>query len=132
MADVFKDMTDRFNTKLSPIEEAIYNMWVLKRSAEQGRNVEKDLYDYDLRGAYKNLGPQGTPHLPDTFKKPNHPTFSDQSQYSTPLTPGGTWGENSYIPSDFVLFNHGPEELQRYFNKVEPGVDLILKNRHNK
>jgi hypothetical protein len=41
--------------------------------------------DYDLRGAYKSgLTPDPqSGHWPDTFKKPNHPTFSNQSQYAT-------------------------------------------------
>jgi hypothetical protein len=41
-------------------------------------------YDYDLRGAFKaGLTPDPkTGHWPDTFKKPNHPTFSNESIYA--------------------------------------------------
>lgn len=44
-------------------------------------------YDYDLRGFYKqygNLTPTATNgHLTDSYKKPNHPTFSVGSNYYT-------------------------------------------------
>lgn len=41
--------------------------------------------DYDLRGAFKEgAGRTGRDsHMTDKFKKPNHPTFSDQSKYAT-------------------------------------------------
>ena len=51
--------------------------------------------DYDLRGAYKaGAGKDPTSgHMTDQFKKPNHPTFSDQSQYATGANRdrAGTW-----------------------------------------
>jgi hypothetical protein len=55
---------------------------------------------YDLQGAWKDIkagklkfDPQ-TGHLPDTYKKPNHITFSNESKYSDGKTfIGGKWEE---------------------------------------
>ena len=33
-------------------------------------------------------------HLGDKYNKPNHPTFSDESIYSTEEHRGGTWTDN--------------------------------------
>lgn len=89
-------------TKLSPKEEIAYQKW---RSA-----LPKPLQyegDYDLRGLYKanpNSKPSPNLHFPDTFKLPNHPTFSNESIYFNPATKNsaGRWQETdssfNYIP----------------------------------
>lgn len=72
-----EDMTDQYNTPLDDEEERRYHDW----AAQNHR--EGDSFDYDMRGAWKQ-GERGDPqtgHFPDTYKKPNHPTFSDQSRY---------------------------------------------------
>jgi hypothetical protein len=96
-----EDMTDRFNTPLSPEEEERYQQW-----ARQNHR-EGDTFDYDMRGAWQH-GIQGDPrtgHYPDTYKKPNHPTFSDESQYDgSEGRRGGHWEEDET----------GSETLQPY------------------
>jgi hypothetical protein len=83
----------RFETQLNPLEEAMFLKW-------------KQLYapndsgaDYDLRGAFKaGLTPDPqSGHWPDTFKKPNHPTFSVESIYA-PYGKPGRWKGETYIP----------------------------------
>jgi hypothetical protein len=84
----------RFNTQLSPDEEQQFQAW-------KAQNAPKDSgADYDLRGAFKaGLQPGANGHWADTYKKPNHPTFSDQSQYAK-LAPekAGRWDGDTYIP----------------------------------
>lgn len=50
-------------------------------------------------------------HYPDTYKKPNHPTFSDESIYSTKETPGGHWGyqngKDVFYPSEWQIETFG-------------------------
>lgn len=126
-----RDFTNKYNTKLSPEEEKEYQSW----AKAEGR--ERDTYDYDLRGAWKELK-SGTMsedergHLGDKYKKPNHPTFSTQSKYSTDETPGGVWsvenGRTVYTPSDFVRRNTGDENLKAYFGRYEPGVELRFRS----
>lgn len=66
-----------YNTVLSPAKEEQFKAW--KR--QNAPNDSGD--DYDLRGAFMaGVSPAANGHWPDTFKKPNHPTFSDQSQYA--------------------------------------------------
>jgi hypothetical protein len=86
-------------------------------------------YDYDAaRAAGVKQGPNG--HWPDTYKLPNHITFSTDSKYSKPGQEGGTWsqadGKWHYKPSAFVLTQHSPEELKGYFGKNEPDSVLDL------
>ena len=126
MADDPSDLTNQFNTPLAPKDEAAYQTWAKKLGA-QGNT-----YDYDLRGAFAaGAGQAANGHFPDTFKKPNHPTFSDQSQYSTPQMPGGQWQQQpdqswSFAASPTNLQHHSPQELQDYFTRVEKGNTLKL------
>lgn len=120
------DFSNKYNTKLSPDDEAKYQKW----AKDNGK--EKDVYDYDMRGFWKDgnqFAENG--HGADTYKKPNHPTFSDQSKYhGVNGAFGGTWtekdGEVSFTPSVTNLRNMPSAELQKYFDKYEPGVKLNL------
>lgn len=55
-------------------------------------------YDYDYRGFYNkygNLTPQATNgHLTDEYKKPNHHTFSIESNYYTGQPYAVDWDSN--------------------------------------
>jgi len=84
-----------FNTKLAPEEETSFKAWKEKFAPKDSGS------DYDLRGAFKaGLTPdQQTGHWPDTFKKPNHPTFSDQSQYAEFGKPGRWEGDKFIAPA---------------------------------
>lgn len=121
------DFTDKFNTSLPKESEAQFQKWLEKNSKQL------DLFDYDLRGAWKDgiaKDPQG--HLPDTYKKPNHPTFSSESQYSSQMMPGGQWSKSSdgkwaYKPSPLNLQMYGPDGLQDYFQRVEPDSTLLMQ-----
>jgi hypothetical protein len=57
--------------------------------------------DYDLQGAFLHgvkPDPQ-TGHWPDTWKRPNHPTFSNESIYSGLAgTNPGSWDGDQFIP----------------------------------
>ena len=54
--------------------------------------------DYDLVAAWqKGLVPQNG-HFPDTYKFPNHPTFSVESKYFQPGMPAGRWEGETFIP----------------------------------
>jgi hypothetical protein len=125
------DFTDKYNTPLQPDQEAAYQQWVGNQSAATGRNVGNDSYDYDMRGWWQANGGADLAggHLTDQFKKPNHPTFSDQSQYSgADGYQGGTWQQNgnawSFTPGKGNLYS--PADLQDYFKRVEPGNTLNL------
>jgi len=92
-----KDYSDLYNTKLTDEEEAQYQEWAKKIGHE------RDVYDYDLRGAWKAGAAQAeNGHFPDTFKKPNHHTFSNESKYHNETNRvGGHWvvenGQNIFI-----------------------------------
>jgi len=126
------DMTTRYNTALTPSEELAYQQWAQLQSALQNRDVNRDLFNYDLRGAFKSGAMQsGNGHWPDTFKKPNHPSFSDQSQYNNADGhTGGAWrhvgGQWVFTPGATNLQMHGPNGLQQYFQQSDPNVRVNL------
>lgn len=99
----------------------------MRKSGRQG-----DLADYDLRGWFAKSGKVAeNGHLTDEFKKPNHPTFSDGSIYhGKDGNEGGRWAKQGnrwqFKASKTNLDNLGPEGLQRYFQKVEPGNEVVL------
>jgi hypothetical protein len=90
------DMRRSYTTSLSPMEELKFRDWKQRFAPNDSGE------DYDLRGAFK-AGFQPDPetgHWPDTFKKPNHPTFSDQSIYAKDRPDlAGAWDGDTYVPA---------------------------------
>lgn len=87
---------DSYDTALSDSEESAFQEWKKKYAPNDSGA------DYDLRGAFKSgLTPDAkTGHWPDTFKKPNHPTFSDQSIYAKDAPDrAGHWDGDTYVPA---------------------------------
>ena len=87
---------DQFSTELTPTEEKDFEAWKQKYAPhDSGAN-------YDLRGAFKaGLKPDGkTGHWSDEFKKPNHPTFSNESIYAKGdmAQYAGSWNGDTYVP----------------------------------
>lgn len=123
-----KSWKDKYNTQLTAEEEKQFQKWAKEN------NRQNDDYDYDIRGAWKEITSgkmteADNGHLGDKYKKPNHPTFSDQSIYSgKDGYVGGSWkednGTTSFTPSPTNLQNYSMDELRAYFSKVEPGVIL--------
>lgn len=115
------DLSSDYNTKLSPADEAAFQAWA-KANHRTG-----DSYDYDMRGAWKHMVKQSANgHFPDTYKKPNHPTFSNESQYAVgPALQGGQWGDNSFTPGATNLRFRSLAELQQYMGQAEPDSRLV-------
>lgn len=126
-----RDMTKEFNTKLSADDERKFQEWAY------GNGRISDLWDYDLRGAWKELM-SGTMtedergHLGDKYKKPNHPTFSTESIYADQVPQrAGEWGEAAGGTTVYKAKNRSKSEqaaLKRYFRRREQGVILELEN----
>jgi len=100
-----------FNTPLSATEEKGYNAFVPTFSNLIGRDVGMDEHTYDTRGWWKSGQWEGARpglHGPDTWKKPNHPSFSNESIYhGAPMPKGGTfqggsWDQNPLMPDRFT------------------------------
>ena len=102
------------------------------------RNIQSS-YDYDDQQFHQNdpVGYDefinGPGHAPDTYKFSNHPTFSNESMYSNEETPGGEWmkkpdGSWKFKASSTNRKNMSKEEMQDYFNNVEPGNELEYKD----
>jgi hypothetical protein len=123
----------KYQTPLNPISQMIYDEWVKQQSAVSGRDLSLDTQDYDLPGFWQSEGwyaPMGNAHGPDTYKKPWHPTFSEESQYQmTPdddgsLNLGGSWGDGVFNAGPTNRNNWSLIELLKYFAQQEPDYRL--------
>ena len=111
---------DRFNTSLNKEEEKLFNEWGTKESERQGRDIMMDKGAYDIQGFwksgdYKKMDQDN--HGTDTWKKPNHPTFSNQSKYhGIDGFYGGNWNpDGGYQPSKQTASSYGPSYYSRMF-----------------
>ena len=134
-------------TKLAPDEQRDYEKW----ARGIGKNPKDEEQDYDLKGYWKDVI-RGNPdlpehmkdrtmyerdlartmgpgrHFPDTYKKPTHPTFSDESIYNRSMMAGGVSGHGGHWDRDGKTFTPGitnslhwsRKQLQDYFDKYEP------------
>lgn len=127
-----QDFTKKYNTELSEKQEARFLAWAQEESERQGRDVLKDLYDYDLRGLWLESGGfSANGHASDKFKKPNHMTFSKESIYSgRDGYTGGQWKKEkngwAFTASDTNQMFHGRRELEDYFARAEPDARLYF------
>jgi hypothetical protein len=98
------DYTQEYNTEIPTERYGDYLKYVKKMTElRDGRDFFKDMYDYDIQGAFMaNIEPNENMHFPDTYKKPNHETFSVESKYYDPedevAKKAGTWSGDEYIP----------------------------------
>jgi hypothetical protein len=136
-----------FNTNVAemiraghPRNQALAAAYATQRKYADGGATDDDgdvpeTPDYDYAGAQAaGVQPDERGHLPDTFKLPNHITFSDESNYhGVNGAQGGHWsplddeGKRwSFTPGATNLQNYTPEQLQSYFKQYEPDSVLIL------
>lgn len=120
-------MTNAYNTPLSKEEDKRFQSDLMKKAAESGKPVDRG-YDYDVQGFFKSgSSTDERGHGTDRFKKPNHPTFSDQSQYQDieKGIVGGKWIGNDFKPSPYNLKNMPLSKLDEYFRQVEPNSKVL-------
>lgn len=127
------DFSNKYNTTLTPEQEIAFMQWANNMSKKYNRDILKDLYDYDMRGAFtEGLTPDGNLHWNDRYKKPNHPTFSVYSKYNgIDGYFGGNWmqmGDNRFIYVPSSTNTYSKEALSDYMRQVEPN-NILLDNR---
>lgn len=124
-----------YNTKLTLPEMMEFHSWAKNKYGDHD-SMLREMGDYDIQGAWKaqksgqSIVDPVTGHWPDTFKKPNHITFSNQSMYHSEATPGGQWIQTNnkwqYKPSEHVKNIHGKSNLMNYFKNYEKDADLLF------
>lgn len=107
-----------FDTKLDPEKEKEFRAWAVKRG------IDRDLEDYDLRGAWAANAVPDEGHGTDLYKKPNHPTFSNESVYAAKVPGAGRWEQGRFVVGPANLRYRSWQDLSSYFQKYEPGVEL--------
>jgi len=131
-----QQMRHMYNTPLSPENEQRFSNWVSQTQSKYGVDLRPDLDTYDLRGYWLNGGHGDEAfrsrkgHAPDTYKKPSHPTFSDESIYhgkpdanGVPQY-GGTWRKTA-DGTDY-LAPHNPNANQIVGPALRIGGNALL------
>ena len=151
-----RNYRNRFNTELDDTYQKGFEY-----HSNLFPGLMNDNYDYDTKGFYKevydlNNGDYNaitealTPNSPtahvgfDRFKKPNHPTFSNESMYTIPfIRRGGKWGHDEQgdyfkaIKRNIRNMNASDGSPLNYFKRAEdynkdgiPDVNLIYKGEN--
>jgi len=96
-----------------------FKEWYNKNTLE-GQNkipyserLDYDYYSFYKNGEYRNKMFNIENHFPDTYKRPNHKTFSNESIYSTRENPGGIWRGEEFVPRYDPGGTAGPYRLIR-------------------
>jgi len=108
--------TTAFNPNLAT--NTNFQQWYSQNTVEGQNNVPySDNLDYDYLSYYMNGANIGAKsgHFPDTFKRTNHQTFSNESIYSTPDNPGGSWVGEVFTPNNQYKFKDGGQVSQEQF-----------------
>ena len=121
---------DKYNTQLNSKEQKQFDSWVAKESKRRGRDILMDRGAYDVTGFWKSgdyKRMDSDNHGSDNWKKPNHPTFSNQSKYhGADGWYGGYWTDKAgYQPSKQTLEAYGPDYYNEMFQS-EPGRSEYL------
>lgn len=104
-----------------PLEDEIkFQLWVKKNNI---KDLDHPDSHYDYRGFWKanpTFSHAPGEHFPDTFKQHGHPSFSQESQYSSGPSDGGIWlpGESD------VLLKQPPTAVG---HRLDPLVEAMLK-----
>ena len=92
-------------------------------NARMGGRLGAD-YDYSQDDAVKRmLDPRG--HGSDRGKMQWHPTFSDQSVYSTPKNPGGRWSRDFQGTTFAPAKGQDTSAFREYMWNQEPNVRVV-------
>lgn len=127
---------NRYNTELTPSEKKEFDKWVAKESKRQGRDILMDMGAYDVQGFWKSGDHKRMDqdnHGTDTWKKPNHPTFSNQSKYhGADGFYGGNWKEDgAYQPSKQTLEMYGSDYYDWMFGLEPNRPEHLDTSRYN-
>ena len=136
----------KYTTKLTADEEKQFQDWYSKVAKYKNLNPNPDAdgQDYDYRGYWKNedrdgiLGSNPNAHFTDKYKQPSHPTFSNESQYSSKETPGGQWvkGKGTWLFKHNKFTARQADRTADYLNGTGEGfilgTDTIIPNRRKR
>lgn len=114
------DYTDKYNTPIPPGKQKEWEQFAKKYPQKAN-----DKYDYDVQGAWLAGAINTQGHSPDTYKKPNHPTFSNESIYSGKNgNYGGNWTNDAFQPTKYQYNTYGKDFYSQYTNRVGDKIDF--------
>ena len=127
---------NRFNTILSKKDMKMFDVWANTPMID-GRLPINDIGAYDVMGYWKEYIKHGINpndadnHGPDKYKKPNHPTFSDESKYASKRFPGGTWEDDgAFNPAPHTKKLYTREYYEEMFGREPNRLEHLGKYQH--
>lgn len=111
--NVSKSNTKAAYNNTGASEDLAFQTWYSKNTLEGQNNIpysdklNYDYYSFYKNGDYKNPDYNIDSHFPDTYKRTSHPTFSNESIYSTPEKPGGSWMQDTYKQNGRFMYASG-------------------------
>lgn len=120
-----------YDTELSDEDEKKYQGWVKGKKNAAGGNIEDDTEDYDVRGWWKEGAETAeNGHGTDKYKKPSHPTFSNESKYhGVDGHEGGEWkkgdGDKWTFKPGKTNIKNGLDRTRDYLKESDPDVTMI-------
>lgn len=125
---------DMRKNKFTPEERDEFLAWLQMMPKRFQSSIDYDMAAYwkslpeDKRRGDVTVGEDE--HLPDTWKKPNHPTFSTESIYHREGDDAGTWDESgNYVPSTARLERDAKEREHRSLERLrKAGASLVKSN----
>lgn len=110
----------KYDTKLSKEGEKQFEEWFSKSKNDGVIHPNDNGNDYDFRGFWKNIVNSDNKneynsdnHFPDTYKKPNHETFSNESKYAKGKLKeyAGKWENDKFINSKKKFNERTPADI---------------------
>ena len=104
-----------YNTPLTPRSEQAFRSWLKQNDVPF--DADAPVSDYDMRGFFKAWAardPRATSaldpndqrmHYPDYWKTPYHETFSNESQWATPVAPQWNSLDQLVTPGGRIIFD---------------------------
>jgi hypothetical protein len=124
-------------TVLPPAQEQAYRQWMDKigHTRDRGYRVDENFngQDYDYRGYFQENGPvdlaQGE-HLTDTYKLPNHETFSAESKYAKgeDAARAGHWQGDTFVPPGTEIYSVSQEAIDAD-SIAQQGVEIFTVDK---
>lgn len=139
LSAIKKNEEDRNLNSVGPEDYQNFNKWFSKYTMEGRRGVKPNdpELDYDHHTFWMDLIKKhdrgeitqdelkyqltADIHGPDTYKRPNHPTYSDESMYFDDEIQPGTWDkevENTFHPSESQVKKFGKDFYKEYEKQV--------------
>lgn len=111
LGNIGQSLRPNESTTLPPAQEQAFQQWIARNKTAPGiANYDDPSSRYDMRGFFADEAARAQwkpgDHFPDTYKQHGHPTFSQESRYSSGPSDGGMWNGDNFIAQPRMAVSH--------------------------